>query len=181
MSYINKSKTTKVSFKVAVVLMLTLVLSMVAAPVMGAETGDIRVESEDANGDYEGDVVLYDSADNQVEVITADDGVATFEELQHGDYYLAGQDSNSSTVQSETFTHEADETVVEWDIEDNSLTVSSNEEIGAENPTRENIVDETNDPSPVGVINLLLGVVPIGIFLGLVGMIAYLVFRLGRR
>ena len=177
MSYINKSQT----MKVGIVLMLMLVTSMVAAPVMGAE-GDVQVQAEDANGDYEGDVVFYDASDNQVDSISADDGVATLEELQHGDYYVSAQNANGSTVQSETFTHEADETIVEYDIEDNSITVSENENLlEPDSPSSDNIVDTANDGDITGFIPIVLGaILVLGVF-GVAGFLGFGVVSFIRR
>lgn len=181
MNYKNKSQTRKVSFKAFVVLMLVLGTSLMAAPVMGAE-GDVQVQSEDVNGDYEGDVVLYEASDSQVDSITADDGIATFEELQHGDYYLSAQDATGSTVQSETFTHDADETIIEHDIEDNSITVSENEDLlEPESPSADNIVDTANDGNVTGFIPIGIGALLVLAVFGGAGFLGIMLISFLRR
>ena len=164
-----------------VAIILTVLLSLMAAPVLGAE-GDIKVDAEDADGDYDGDVVLYDASDNQVDTLDADDGVATFEAVQHGDYYVEATDSSGAAVQSETFTHEADETVVEYDIEDNSITVSENEDLTEpEAPSADNIVDNANDGDIKGFIPILFGAFIVLAVFGVVALAVVWVLNALRR
>lgn len=154
-----------------IILVALVLLGSMAAPAFAA-SGDIEVNAEDSNGNYQGDVTLYDSNDNVINTVTADAGEALFEDVQHGDYYLEAQDSSGATVASETFTHEADTTIADYNISSNSLTIEQeNSTVDYVAPTPDNAADFLENPSALGFVGMvivatvLLGVFSIGGFI----------------
>ena len=160
-----------------IALIATLMLTLISgAAVAESGSGDIDVQAEDADGNYGGDIALYDNSDQVVKTVTADQGEALFEDVEHGDYYLEAQDSTGATVQSQTFSHENDVTNVEWDIENNSLTVSGEDNtIEYVAPTPENAADLVQNPS----LGVFLGMVIIGVaFLAVFGLSGFILLAI---
>lgn len=161
-----------------IVLVALMLLGAMAAPAFAA-SGDVEVNAEDSNGNYEGDVTLYDSNDNVITTVTADAGEALFEDVEHGDYYLEAQDSSGATVASETFTHEADTTIADYNISSNSLTVDEeNSAVDYVAPTPDNAADFVENPT----LGVFLGMVIIGaVFLGILGISGFVLVAIGSR
>lgn len=164
----NKNADSRSKILVVAGILAMVLVSLFATPALAADNGDIKVEASDSEGEYSGEIALYDIADNEVERDTTSDGELTFEEVEHGDYYLEATDQNGSTVQSETFTHEADVTELTFDVESNSLTVEQvDQNIDYVAPTPDNVADFVQNPGLPALIGMLLvGAVWLAIIVG---------------
>jgi uncharacterized surface anchored protein len=88
--------------------------------------GDINVTVED-NGTAVNtqNMTLMDAADDtEVEVLETDsDGIVSFSEISYGEYYLSYSDSEGVTYDSATFETQTEVSLVNWDVDANTLTL----------------------------------------------------------
>ena len=154
--------------KIIMAIVVAVVVALSGAGFASAQedVGDIELSFEDDS--YDGNITLYDTNDNVIAEVDVQDAPVMFEELEHGDYYLESVD-NGSTVTSNNLSHEADTTLVEWDVPNNSLSVDQeNQRIEYVAPTPENTADFVQNPS----LAVLGGMILTGLtFFGIAGII----------
>jgi len=125
---VTKNKISKFSRIIGIALVAMLAFGGLSGAVSAQEEnmGDINVTVED-NGTAVNtqNMTLMDAADNtEVEVLETDsEGIVSFTEISYGEYYLSYNDSEGVTQDSATFETQTGVSLVDWDVDANTLTL----------------------------------------------------------
>ena len=125
---VTKNKISKFSKIIGISLVAMLAFGGLSGAVSAQEEnmGDINVTVED-NGTAVNtqNMTLMDAADNtEVEVLETDsEGIVSFTEISYGEYYLSYNDSEGVTQDSATFETQTGVSLVDWDVDANTLTL----------------------------------------------------------
>jgi len=125
---VTKQKISKFSRIIGIALVAMLAFGGLSGAVSAQEEnmGDINVTVED-NGTAVNtqNMTLMDAADNtEVEVLETDsEGIVSFTEISYGEYYLSYNDSEGVTQDSATFETQTGVSLVDWDVDANTLTL----------------------------------------------------------
>jgi hypothetical protein len=125
---VTKNKISKFSKIIGIALVAMLAFGGLSGAVSAQEEnmGDINVTVED-NGQAVNtqNMTLMDAADNtEVEVLETDsEGIVSFTEISYGEYYLSYNDSEGVAYDSATFDTQTEVSLVDWDVEANTLTL----------------------------------------------------------
>ena len=125
---VTKNKISKFSKIIGISLVAMLAFGGLSGAVSAQEEnmGDINVTVED-NGTAVNtqNMTLMDAADDtEVEVLETDsDGIVSFSEISYGEYYLSYSDSEGVTYDSATFETQTEVSLVNWDVDANTLTL----------------------------------------------------------
>jgi uncharacterized surface anchored protein len=125
---VTKHKISKFSKIIGIALVAMLAFGGLSGAVSAQEEnmGDINVTVED-NGTAVNtqNMTLMDAADDtEVEVLETDsDGIVSFSEISYGEYYLSYSDSEGVTYDSATFETQTEVSLVNWDVDANTLTL----------------------------------------------------------
>ena len=125
---VTKNKISKFSKIIGIALVAMLAFGGLSGAVSAQEEnmGDINVTVED-NGTAVNaqNMTLMNAADNtEVEVLETDsEGIVSFTEISYGEYYLSYNDSEGVTQDSATFETQTGVSLVDWDVDANTLTL----------------------------------------------------------
>jgi hypothetical protein len=125
---VTKNKISKFSKIIGIALVAMLAFGGLSGAVSAQEEnmGDINVTVED-NGTAVNtqNMTLMNAADNtEVEVLETDsEGIVSFTEISYGEYYLSYNDSEGVAYDSATFETQTEVSLVDWDVEANTLTL----------------------------------------------------------
>ena len=125
---VTKNKISKFSRIIGIALVAMLAFGGLSGAVSAQEEnmGDINVTVED-NGTAVNaqNMTLMDAADDtEVEVLETDsEGIVSFTEISYGEYYLSYNDSEGVTQDSATFETQTGVSLVDWDVDANTLTL----------------------------------------------------------
>ena len=125
---VTKHKISKFSKIIGIALVAMLAFGGLSGAVSAQEEnmGDINVTVED-NGTAVNaqNMTLMDAADDtEVEVLETDsEGIVSFTEISYGEYYLSYNDSEGVTQDSATFETQTGVSLVDWDVDANTLTL----------------------------------------------------------
>ena len=125
---VTKHKISQFSKIIGIALVAMLAFGGLSGAVSAQEEnmGDINVTVED-NGTAVNtqNMTLMDASDDtEVEVLETDsDGLVSFTEISYGEYYLSYNDSEGVTQDSATFETQTGVSLVDWDVDANTLTL----------------------------------------------------------
>jgi uncharacterized surface anchored protein len=125
---VTKHKISKFNKIIGIALVAMLAFGGLSGAVSAQEEnmGDINVTVED-NGQAVNtqNMKLMDASDDtEVEVLETDsDGIVSFTEISYGEYYLSYNDSEGVAYDSATFETQTEVSLVDWDVDDNTLTL----------------------------------------------------------
>ena len=125
---VTKHKISQFSKIIGIALVAMLAFGGLSGAVSAQEEdiGDINVTVED-NGNAvntQNMKLMYASDDTEVEVLETDsDGLVSFTEISYGEYYLSYNDSEGVTQDSATFETQTGVSLVDWDVDANTLTL----------------------------------------------------------
>jgi uncharacterized surface anchored protein len=125
---VTKHKISKFNKIIGIALVAMLAFGGLSGAVSAQEEdiGDINVTVED-NGQAVNtqNMTLMDASDDtEVEVLETDsDGIVSFSEISYGEYYLSYSDSEGVTYDSATFETQTEVSLVNWDVDANTLTL----------------------------------------------------------
>ena len=124
---VTKHKISKFSKIIGIALVAMLAFGGLSGAVSAQEDiGDIDVTVEDNDTAVNTqNMTLMDAADDtEVEVLETDsDGIVSFSEISYGEYYLSYSDSEGVTYDSATFETQTEVSLVNWDVDANTLTL----------------------------------------------------------
>ena len=180
---VTKHKLSKFSKIIGIALVAMLAFGGLSGAVSAQEDiGDIDVTVED-NGSAVNtqNMTLMDASDDtEVEVLETDsDGVVSFTDISYGEYYLSYTDSEGVTYESATFQTQTEVSVVDWDVDANTLTLEDGsgslieEYVGTQDDfvVTDVLSEESNDASTViGYAGVVVGTV-ITIFVLIISLI----------
>jgi len=125
---VTKHKISQFSKIIGIALVAMLAFGGLSGAVSAQEEnmGDINVTVED-NGTAVNaqNMTLMNAADDtEVEVLETDsEGIVSFTEISYGEYYLSYNDSEGVTQDSATFETQTGVSLVDWDVDANTLTL----------------------------------------------------------
>lgn len=180
---VTKHKISKFSKIIGIALVAMLAFGGLSGAVSAQEDiGDINVTVED-NGTAVNtqNMTLMDASDNtEVEVLETDsDGFVSFTDISYGEYYLSYTDSENVTHESATFQTQTGVSLVDWDVDANTLTLEDGsgnlieEYVGTQDDfvVTDVLSEESNDASTlIGYAGVVAGTV-ITIFVLIISLI----------
>ena len=180
---VTQHKLSKFSKIIGIALVAMLAFGGLSGAVSAQEDiGDIDVTVED-NGSAVNtqNMTLMDASDDtEVEVLETDsDGVVSFTDISYGEYYLSYTDSEGVTYESATFQTQTEVSVVDWDVDANTLTLEDGsgslieEYVGTQDDfvVTDVLSEESNDASTaIGYAGVVVGTV-ITIFVLIISLI----------
>jgi uncharacterized surface anchored protein len=125
---VTKNKISKFSKIIGIALVAMIAFGGLSGAVSAQEEniGDINVTVED-NGTAVNtqNMTLMDASDDtEVEVLETDsEGIVSFTDISYGEYYLSYTDSQGVTHESATFETQTEVSLVDWDVDANTLTL----------------------------------------------------------
>ena len=188
---VTKNKISKFSKIIGISLVAMLAFGGLSGAVSAQEEnmGDINVTVED-NGTAVNtqNMTLMDAADNtEVEVLETDsEGIVSFTEISYGEYYLSYNDSEGVTQDSATFETQTGVSLVDWDVDANTLTLEDGsgnlieEYVGTQDDfvVTDVLSEESNDASTlIGYAGVVAGTVITLIILIISLIITLRIFR----
>ena len=124
---VTKHKISKFSKIIGIALVAMLAFGGLSGAVSAQEDiGDIdvTVEDNDTAVNTQNMTLMDASDDTEVEVLETDsDGLVSFTEISYGEYYLSYNDSEGVTQESATFETQTGVSLVDWDVDANTLTL----------------------------------------------------------
>jgi len=187
---VTKNKISKFSKIIGIALVAMLAFGGLSGAVSAQEDiGDINVTVED-NGTAVNtqNMTLMDASDNtEVEVLETDsDGFVSFTDISYGEYYLSYTDSQGVTYESATFQTQTGVSLVDWDVDANTLTLEDGsgnlieEYVGTQDDfvVTDVLSEESNDASTlIGYAGVVVGTVITLIMLIISLIITLRIFR----
>ena len=188
---VTKNKISKFSKIIGIALVAMLAFGGLSGAVSAQEEnmGDINVTVED-NGQAVNtqNMTLMDAADDtEVEVLETDsEGIVSFTEISYGEYYLSYNDSEGVTYDSATFETQTEVSLLDWDVDANSLTLEDGsgnlieEYVGTQDDfvVTDVLSEESNDASTlIGYAGVVAGTVITLIILIISLIITLRIFR----
>jgi len=188
---VTKNKISKFSKIIGIALVAMLAFGGLSGAVSAQEEnmGDINVTVED-NGTAVNaqNMTLMNAADDtEVEVLETDsEGIVSFTEISYGEYYLSYNDSEGVTYDSATFETQTEVSLLDWDVDANSLTLEDGsgnlieEYVGTQDDfvVTDVLSEESNDASTlIGYAGVVAGTVITLIILIISLIITLRIFR----
>ena len=188
---VTKHKISQFSKIIGIALVAMLAFGGLSGAVSAQEEnmGDINVTVED-NGTAVNaqNMTLMDAADDtEVEVLETDsEGIVSFTEISYGEYYFSYNDSEGVTYDSATFETQTEVSLLDWDVDANSLTLEDGsgnlieEYVGTQDDfvVTDVLSEESNDASTlIGYAGVVAGTVITLIILIISLIITLRIFR----
>ena len=188
---VTKNKISKFSKIIGIALVAMLAFGGLSGAVSAQEEnmGDINVTVED-NGTAVNaqNMTLMNAADDtEVEVLETDsEGIVSFTEISYGEYYFSYNDSEGVTYDSATFETQTEVSLLDWDVDANSLTLEDGsgnlieEYVGTQDDfvVTDVLSEESNDASTlIGYAGVVAGTVITLIILIISLIITLRIFR----